>query len=106
MPGESVTFGKRLKDLRESAGLSQQQLAAMAGIGQKSISHWELGSREPLWSNVLSLAKALGVDCRAFLEPPAVAEAPKPGRGRPSTKGKAETGSANKKPNSGKAKAK
>jgi hypothetical protein len=37
--------------------------------------------REPGWFNMLALAEALGVDCRAFLEEPA--ERPPAGRGRP-----------------------
>lgn len=79
-------FGLKLRELRESVGergLSQKQLADAAGLSQRAISQWELGDREPLWSNVLALAAALGVDVHAFIEPPATPDAPKPGRGRP-----------------------
>jgi transcriptional regulator with XRE-family HTH domain len=64
-------FGRRLRELREQAGLSQTALAEAAGISQSAIAHWEQGLREPIWSNVLALAAALGVDCLAFQEPPA-----------------------------------
>jgi transcriptional regulator with XRE-family HTH domain len=78
---DAQLFGVRLKELREGAGLSQKELAARAGLGQRSVSNWEQGIREPVWSNVVALAAALGVDCRAFLEEPG--EISKPGRGRP-----------------------
>jgi transcriptional regulator with XRE-family HTH domain len=81
-------FGARLKELRERAGLTQKELADRAGVSQRAVSHWEQGLREPSWSNVLALAGALGVDCRAFQEAPAAV--PEPRRGRPP---KAETAS-------------
>jgi len=59
-------FGIRLKELREAAKLTQQQLADKAGVSQRAVSHWEQGLREPSWSNAKSLADALGVDCTAF----------------------------------------
>ena len=39
------TFGARLKELREGAGLSQKALAAKAGVSQRNIANWELGLR-------------------------------------------------------------
>ncbi|HEY8506369.1 MAG TPA: helix-turn-helix transcriptional regulator [Gemmataceae bacterium] len=75
-------FAARLRELRELAGLSQKELAERSGLSQRAVSHWEQGLREPMWSNVLALAAALGVPITAFLEPPA---APRltPRRGRP-----------------------
>jgi transcriptional regulator with XRE-family HTH domain len=74
-------FASRLKELRERVGLSQKELADKARLSHRAISHWEQGVRQPRWSNVVALAEALGVDCRAFLvEPGARSEA---GRGRP-----------------------
>jgi transcriptional regulator with XRE-family HTH domain len=64
-------FGRRLKELREKAGLSQTALAEAAGLSQSAIAHWESGRSEPIWSNVLALAAALGVDCLAFQQPAA-----------------------------------
>jgi transcriptional regulator with XRE-family HTH domain len=75
-------FGPRLKELREQAGLTQKELADQAGVSQRAVSHYEQGLHEPIWSSVLALAKALGVDCLAFQQAPA--EAPKARRGRPS----------------------
>jgi transcriptional regulator with XRE-family HTH domain len=75
-------FGARLKELREQAGLSQKELAERAGLGQRSVSNWEQGAREPSWPNVVALAEALGVDCRAFLQPPTTQQEPRRGRPR------------------------
>lgn len=66
----SISFGKRLKQLREEAGLTQKQLAQKAGLSQNGISQLEADAREPSWSSVIALAEALGVNCLAFLEQP------------------------------------
>jgi hypothetical protein len=49
----------------------------------------EQGVNKPSWESVVALAEALGVDCRAFLEP--AGSLPEPKRGRP-PKAKAEGG--------------
>jgi transcriptional regulator with XRE-family HTH domain len=70
-------FGVRLKQLREAAGLTQEQLAARADM-------LEHGVREPVWSTVLASAKALGVNCLAFTDETDAGQAASPkGRGRP-----------------------
>jgi transcriptional regulator with XRE-family HTH domain len=72
-------FGARLKALREQAGLTQKQLAAKAGVSQRGIANWELGLRDPAWTNVLKLAEALGVEVGAFVGGPTK---PKKGKGK------------------------
>jgi transcriptional regulator with XRE-family HTH domain len=74
-------FPGRLRELREAAGLSREELAKKAGVSEPGLIKWEQGEREPGWSNVLALAQALGVTCEAFTQPPAEREPP--GRGRP-----------------------
>ncbi len=82
MGGEN--FGARLRELREAAGLTQQELASKAGVQWETISRWERGAREPSWSNVLALAGVLGVDCTAFNMPAGENTPPEPQpRGRP-----------------------
>lgn len=82
-------FPARLKELRNKAGLTQAQLAKLAGMSQQAITDWENGKREPGWAAVVALAAALGVDCAAFLEEPAAPDEgeeeapPPPKRGRP-----------------------
>ena len=86
-------FGELVKRQRIAAGLSQVQLAKMSGVSQGTISRWEAGEREATWSDVQKVAKALGVDCKAFetedsTAPPPVP--PKKPRGRPKSKKSAE----------------
>ena len=80
--GEASWFGARLRELREQAGLTQQQLAEQCGVKWEAVSRWERSTREPSWSNVVALAKALGVECTAFLQEPAPALPAGPGRPR------------------------
>ena len=61
--------GARLKELRNTAGLTQPELAEKAGFTKSAIADLESGRRKPLWETVLKLAAALNVDCSAFQEP-------------------------------------
>jgi transcriptional regulator with XRE-family HTH domain len=75
-------FAGRLRELREAAGWTQDQLAERVGVKREAVARWEAGKREPGWSNVLALAEALGVDCTAFTQAPARRTAAGPGRPR------------------------
>jgi transcriptional regulator with XRE-family HTH domain len=77
-------FAARLRELREQAGLTQQQLGKSAGLKLGEIRDLEQERYQPTWGTVVALAKALGVDCNAFaLEPEQPnREKPKPGRPR------------------------
>src|SRR5262245_5404023 len=59
-------FAARLRQLREAAGLTQAELAERAGLHLHGLTKLEQGYREPAWSTVKALAKALGTDCLAF----------------------------------------
>jgi transcriptional regulator with XRE-family HTH domain len=74
-------FAGRLRELRESAGLTQGQLAEQVGTTVRTISRLETGTQEPTWPTVLKLSDVLGVSCEAFKEEPSDSQ-PK-GRGRP-----------------------
>ncbi|HYE78673.1 MAG TPA: helix-turn-helix transcriptional regulator [bacterium] len=63
-----MSFGAKLKKMREAKGLSQTELAKASGLKQQSIARWELDENDPPWTAVQKLAAALGVDCRAFVE--------------------------------------
>jgi transcriptional regulator with XRE-family HTH domain len=78
-----MTFGGRLRELREAAGMTQVALAAAAGMSLGSVRNYEQGIREPYWQGVFRLAAALGVPCDAFAEcagagPPVKAAAARP----------------------------
>jgi transcriptional regulator with XRE-family HTH domain len=75
-------FPGRLRELREAAGLTQEQLAERAGVKRDAVARWEAGKREPGWSNVLALCEALGCTCEAFTRPPAERTPARPGRPR------------------------
>jgi putative transcriptional regulator len=66
----AVSFGQRLKELRTKAGMSQATLAENTGFDQKAISLWERGDRDPSWTAVKALARALGVSCEVFDDGP------------------------------------
>lgn len=59
-------FGATLKQLREAAGMSVAQLAALAGMNRESVRLYEAGGRAPTWKAVQALAKALGVTTDTF----------------------------------------
>src|SRR3712207_5768730 len=63
MVGEQdLTFGSRLRRLREAAGLTQEELALRAGLSPRAISALERGERRrPYPHTVRSLAEALGL---------------------------------------------
>lgn len=42
-----MTFGEKLRAMREKKGLSQVKLAEKSGIPQVAISHYELGKHIP-----------------------------------------------------------
>jgi transcriptional regulator with XRE-family HTH domain len=78
---DKVRLGNRIRELREQAGLSREQLGAAAGLSARAVQQWELGDREPGWFNMVALADALGVSCEAFRQESG--PAPEPQRGRP-----------------------
>jgi transcriptional regulator with XRE-family HTH domain len=82
---DAAWFAGRLRELREAAGLTQEQLAVRAGVKREAVARWERGAREPAWGNVLALAQALGVSCQAFTTEPAAKPPGTPGRPRKRT---------------------
>jgi transcriptional regulator with XRE-family HTH domain len=75
-------FGRRLRELRLAAGLTQEQLGEKRGLSLGGVRDLEQGRNQPSWETVLALAAALGVDCRAFTVAPGKATRAR-GRGRP-----------------------
>lgn len=62
--------GKRLQARRLALNLTQDQVAAMAGLTQKAISHYELGIREPRDHVKVLLSAALCCPVTDLFEPP------------------------------------
>ena len=77
---EADRFAGRLRELREGAGLSREQLADRAGMKVNGVRDLEQGVRSPRWETVLALAEALGVECTAFTQEPGELPPARPGR--------------------------
>lgn len=60
-PSDLKKFGKRLGQLREAAGLTQEQLAERSGIAYSTITSIEHGQRFTSLGGLKQLAKALKV---------------------------------------------
>ena len=59
-------FGLRMKELRQSKGITQYQLAELVNIDPKHISHIETGGSFPKADLIEKLAFALDVDYTEF----------------------------------------
>ena len=94
-PGKAISV--RLKDLRESAGLSQQEVAMRADLSLSLVAKLEQGKKgDPRASTLLALAEALGVKPGAILED--LFPRPSAGMGEPQAAGEAKgTGKKKKK---------
>lgn len=55
-----TAFGDRLRTARRQAGLTQEQLAARAGIDRSAVSEIERGQRDARLSTLLRIETALG----------------------------------------------
>jgi transcriptional regulator with XRE-family HTH domain len=71
-----MTFGEKLRELREAKGLSRAALASASGVPFGTIHGYEIGRRGPSFAAVIALAKALGVDCRTFADCDDMADEP------------------------------
>lgn len=54
-------LGKKIRELRNEAGLSQEKLGEITGLDRTYISGIERGVRNPSIRNIEKLAKAFGV---------------------------------------------
>lgn len=54
--------GKRIRDYRKKAGLSQKELGERLGVSQQHIAQYESGKRLPKLSTMVKLASALNID--------------------------------------------
>jgi transcriptional regulator with XRE-family HTH domain len=63
-----VYIGERLRRLRESRALRQEDLAELAGVGKNTINRIERNRTEPHMTTVRKLADALEVDPRELVE--------------------------------------
>ena len=57
----SLTFGKKLKELRIDKGLTQKQLGEIFNVDQTRISNWENQDYEPNFQMLIDFAKFFDV---------------------------------------------
>jgi len=62
-----VDIGKRIKKIRSDKGLTQKQLAKIAGIGEMTISQYERGIRQPKVEQLQRIVNALGISMSQLL---------------------------------------
>nr|DAX05604.1 MAG TPA: Repressor protein CI [Bacteriophage sp.] len=54
-------FGDKLKELRISKNLSQEELSEILEVGKSSISNWETGKATPTFDMLTKIAQYFGV---------------------------------------------
>ena len=66
-----MAFYPRLRDLREDADLTQEELVKQLGMHKTTYTNYEQGKREPPFELIIRLATLYGVsiDCIAGLTP-------------------------------------
>lgn len=55
-------FNTRLKEARQNAGLTQEQLAAQIGVAKTTVTGYEKGNSEPDMEKIEKIMKVLNVD--------------------------------------------
>jgi Zn-dependent peptidase ImmA (M78 family)/DNA-binding XRE family transcriptional regulator len=65
----SAWIGRRIRDGREQARLTQAELAARLGRTQTAVSYWESGKRMPGLDDLIDVSVAVGQDVYFFLPP-------------------------------------
>lgn len=63
---EKEEIGKKIKILRKTRGLTQEQLAEKLRVKRATISNYEIGRRSPHIKELESIAEALGVGLEYF----------------------------------------
>ena len=70
MSGEHDHLADNIKALREARGLSQQQIAKIAGVPRATWTHLESGAANPTLTVLIKCANALQVRLDELLAPP------------------------------------
>lgn len=65
---ECISFGQRIRNLREHRGFSQEAFAAHSGIHRTYMGGIERGERNPTLTMIYRLARALEVPPSVLLE--------------------------------------
>lgn len=71
MSDSTAQVGRRIRELRQSRGWNQAELAKELGRTQTALSYWEAGKRAPGLDDILDLARVFDVDTSELLPRPA-----------------------------------
>lgn len=63
-----MSLSETLRELRQSAGLSQADLAKIAGVSRNAVSQWEAGVTQPSTKRLAAIAQALNVPIDRLME--------------------------------------
>lgn len=64
----NTTMGQRIRAYRQSAGMTQKELAEKCGITESAIRNYELGNRIPDWDTLSLIAEQLRVSYYAIAD--------------------------------------
>lgn len=65
---DKILFGKKLKELREKRGMTQEELSNLLDIEWQHISRLENGKNLPSCNILISIAKIFDIDIRSLTE--------------------------------------
>ncbi|SHL87600.1 helix-turn-helix domain-containing protein [Chitinophaga sp. CF418] len=74
-----MTVGEKIRSLRKSMKLSQEQLAAELGVDRTNVSMWETDKAKPQLTSLKALTKFFNVGAAYFLDETDPAAIPPPG---------------------------
>lgn len=68
MKSTKVLLGERIKEIRKTRGLTQEQLAELVDIEQKHVSRIELGKNAPTIDRLEKIAEVLNTPVKEFFD--------------------------------------
>jgi len=63
-----MSFGKNMRNIRETLGLSQAEFARRTGLEASAISHFETEARQPSLKNIIKICKGFGCSPNVLIE--------------------------------------
>lgn len=63
-----MKISSKLYKLRTEYDLTQEEFAKIAGVSAKSVSAWELGTRDPKIQPIRNICSHFGIDINVFID--------------------------------------